>query len=165
MNSCHPIFRLFIVVTLFILSSCKEKKEQVSQPPGVSQDRLAHQPLSIDPFSVSPETDSCSCFFSTDSISYKKHEYVFAYDLETIAFMKINRVMTKFQQTEYFISGDHSVTVFKSAPYTLYLELQDVAAAGKEDTRQWGTIRVMTTDGAVALTLFYGECSCKSPEK
>lgn len=150
----------FVPVVCILFSACEEHPQTI---PAVKQPEKSQRPITIESFSVSPETDSCSCLFSIDSATFKKSAYVLAYDLETIAFMKLNGHLVKFRQTEYFGAGNNSVTTFESDPYTLYLEIKDVNEIGKEATLISGSIRVMDK-GNVALTTFYGECSCKNPK-
>lgn len=151
---------VFLVVSAFW--SCKEKTPATSVV-AVNTDTLAKKEIQLGTFSTSPETDSCACFFSTDSTAYRKGIYIFAYDLETISYVRINGTMTKFNQIEYSVIDDNSLTTFQSDPYKLYLELKDVRETGKEATLQSGSIRIMDNQGNVTITPFYGECSCKNP--
>jgi hypothetical protein len=153
-------FSVFFLFTL--LSACKQNNS--TETSSVSNDSLKNkQSLHIDTFSTSPEVDNCSCFFSTDSTTYQQQAYICAYDLSTIAFMKINGVMTKFTQTEYNGVGNGSVTKFKSELYELLLETSDTKEINTVSTAQSGSIRVTNAEGATVITTFYGQCGCKKP--
>lgn len=166
MRQCYPLLKFFVfIVFIVFICACKESHHPEHSAEQAQNTPVSKQILTMDSFSVSPETDSCSCFFSTDSIAYQQQQYRFAYDLETTAYMKINGVMTKFNQIEYGVSGDNSVTIFQSDLYKMYLELKDVQEKGKETTLQSGSIRVMDNQGNMALTPFYGECGCKNPAR
>jgi hypothetical protein len=150
-----PIFSAIILLTS--LFACKQNNSQKVQSTNI--DSLKKKPLHIHTFSVSPEMNDCSCFFAADSVANQEEAYILAYDL-TVAFMKINGVMIKFNQTEYAVVGDGSVTKFKNNDYELLLETGDVKAVNAS-TLQSGSIRLTRKDGTVVITPFYGWCGCK----
>jgi hypothetical protein len=160
------IILLSCIVMLFLFA-CKQNNSTKVQPTDIDPlkrltiaDSLKKIPIHIDTFSVSREMDDCSCFFAPDSIADQEDTYILAYDLSTVAFMKINGVMIKFNQTEYAVVGDGSVTKFKSDDYELLLETGDVKEENMA-TLQSGSIRVTHKDGTTAVTPFYGWCGCK----
>lgn len=150
----------FLFICIF--SACNNTVSP--EPTGsVSRDSMKRQAILIDGFTVSPETDSCACFFSVDSSAYSSQHYIFAYDLSTIAYMKIDGAMTKFKQTEYAVIGAGSLTTFEGNDLKVFLELKDVKKTGEEATLQWGSIRVMDKYGNAVITPFFGACLCKRP--
>jgi hypothetical protein len=157
---------LFVTCLLAIfLFACKQNSSTETPSSTIVVDSVKKQPLHIDTFSTSPEVDSCSCFFSTDSSAYQSQAYVCAYDLSTVAFMKLNGVMIKFAQTEYNGVGNGSVTKFKSDLYELLLETRDTKEINAASTVQLGSIRVTNKEELTVIIPFYGQCGCKKPSK
>jgi hypothetical protein len=156
----HLFFSILsAIILLTSLFACKQNNSKKAQL--TNNDSPENKPIHMDTFSVSPEMNDCSCFFATDSAANQEGAYILAYDLATTAFMKINGVIIKFNQTEYSVVGDGSITKFKSEDYELLLETGDVRELDPSSTLQSGSIRVTHKDGTVAVTPFYGWCGCK----
>jgi hypothetical protein len=153
---------LSVSLLFILLFSCKQNNS-TETPLSTVVDSVKKQPLHIDTFTTSPEVDSCSCFFATDSSAYQSQAYVCAYDLSTLAFMKINGIMTQFTQTEYNGVGNGSVTKFKSDLYELLLETRDAKEFNAASTIQSGSMRVTNKEGLTVIIPFYGLCGCKNP--
>ncbi|HSH66050.1 MAG TPA: hypothetical protein VLB84_09680, partial [Bacteroidia bacterium] len=113
MKTSNFIPLLFLTIPLSFFFACtQDNKQEIKQEIKMRSDSTHSQKkiIFINTFTSSPETDSCACFFSTDSTSYHNQSYIFAYNLSTLAYMKINGEMITFKQTEYIIMGKNSVT-------------------------------------------------------
>ena len=158
------------MISVNLITSCKQDHSSdtgqaltdSSHNVHITIDSLSNkkETLRIDTFSKSPETDSCSCLFSVDSALSIGKQYIFAYDLAVTAYMKINGVMTKFNQTEFTDAGKNTLTYFSNGQYQMILESANVKEAGKEKTIQTGSIRVTDKEGNAFITTYYGICGC-----
>ena len=171
MNKLNLFLLAALPISLILVAGCKQttpadanKSQHIDSTHNVlvSVDSISNkkQDIHIDTFSKSPETDSCSCLFAIDSALNLSKQYIFAYDLSMIAYMKVNGVMTKFTQTEYTGAGENTLIYFNSAKYKLILESADSKEIGKEKTIQTGSIRVTDKEGNAFITTFYGICGC-----
>jgi hypothetical protein len=159
-----PIVPAFIFSC--ILFSCKQEKTNTETAPTIETvDSTKKQTVTIGTFNTSPETDTCSCLYAVDSVSFLKKEYIFAYDLALTAYMKINGEWIKFRQTEFSDSGENTLTNFNSERYKMILESGNVKEAGKEQTIQTGSIRVMDDKGNAEIIVYYGMCGCYKKSK
>ncbi len=148
-----------------MLIACNQHPSPETPTDKEEADTLKKHNIILNTFSSSPETDSCTCIYSVDSIAYQHHEYICAYDLETKAYLKINDRFNVFTQTEYAVVGNSSVTRFNNDHYEVMLELKDIKETGNESTVQWGSIRINDKNGNSLITPFYGGCACLSPDK
>jgi hypothetical protein len=163
MNSIMKIKNIFLPLlsAIILLAAACKQNDSNDLSTSITIDSIKKETIYIDTFLTSPEVSTCTCFFSTDSSAYHQQAYICAYDLSTVAFMKINGVMTKFNQTEFNGVGNGSVTKFKSEKYELMLETGDVKEINSAATLQSGSIRVTNTSGVTVIIPFYGQCGCK----
>lgn len=118
--------------------------------------------LTIDTFSTfPPEIDGCSCYFSNNSTEFKKDKYIYVNDFAQTSFLKINGVMTKFNQTFFTkVNKTTSIAKAKSNNYEISIEVIEGASNGDETSLITGTIKLKDRSGKTLTKTFYGECGC-----
>lgn len=118
--------------------------------------------ITIDTFSTfPPEIDGCSCYFSADSAAFNQKSYLYVSDFDKISFVKINGVLTKFQQTETRkISETKSVVNARSDSYELTIEITEGKQSGDETSLKTGVLTIKDKTGKTFTKTFYGECGC-----
>lgn len=158
-NHAKTTFLAFVVLLFF--NACNQASSPNSQTPAEDPSMEAKE-LSIDTFSTfPPEIDGCSCYFSSDSIAFKKGVYVYMNDYGTISFLKINGVLTKFTQTDLKEFGEKKrIIKAKNDQYEMTLEVIDGIQNGDETWLKSGTIKLSDKKGKTITKSFYGECGC-----
>ena len=121
-----------------------------------------NQALTVDTFSTfPPEIDGCSCYFSTDSIAFKKNEYIYINDFAQTSFLKINGVLTKFIKTDFKQIGSLNIKAkYINDNYEMTIEFRDGVQNGDETWLKTGTINLTNKKGRTITKTFYGECGC-----
>lgn len=120
------------------------------------------QQLTIDTFSTfPPEIEGCTCYFSNDSIEFKKGNYIYMNDFGQTSFMKINGNLTKFTQTDFKdIGNTKTITKAKSADYEITIEINTGRGYGYETSIHTGLIKLTDNKGNTIIRTFYGLCGC-----
>jgi hypothetical protein len=145
---------ILIAVLLTLLLACRQ---------GNSDKTIEQRAnLTIDTFSTAPpEIDGCSCYFSRDSLEFKRGEYVYVNDFAQTSFLRINGVLTKFTQTEFKeVNKTKTLAKAKSDEYEMTIEVFDGRQNGDETSLKTGTIKVTDKNGKIITMTFYGECGC-----
>jgi len=145
------------VFSLTLLFACGPENSNIIETSTVSD-----QPLSIDTFSTFPnEINGCSCYFSNDSIEFKKGEYIYMNDFAETSFLKINGVLTKFTQTDFIeVNKANTKAKYKSGNYEMTIEVKNGKESGDETMLKSGTIILTDKNGKSVTKVFYGECGC-----
>lgn len=158
-NKLHSPF--LTAVSLIFLISCDHNNSRkiVTQTNNKIGD---NQELNIDTFSTFPaEIDGCSCYFSNDSIAFKKGEYIYINDYAQISFLKINGVLIKFTQTAFQeVDSLNVIAKYKGEEYRMTIEIRDGMQNGDETWLKTGTIKLTNKNGKTITKTFYGECGC-----
>jgi hypothetical protein len=157
MHTYNKIFLVFILPLLLITSlSYGQITEKENEPPKINQF------LVIETFSaIPPEIDGCSCTFSNDSIEYKKGKYIYANDLGSISFLKINGNLTKFDMTEFKeVNSSTTIVKAKNDLYEIIVTVLEGKQTGEETSSKTGTIKLIDKKGRTITKTFYGECGC-----
>ncbi|KUJ63234.1 hypothetical protein AR687_03510 [Flavobacteriaceae bacterium CRH] len=154
-------FILTNLIVIIILTSCQRSnlKKNVSQ---VKNKTITNSVFSIDTFSTFPqEIDGCSCYFSNDSIEFKKGEYIYMEDSEGTSFLKINGVLTKFTLIDAEeIDSLNTLSKYKGRSLNITLETKDGKQSGDETYLKTGKIKLTNNNGKTITKTFYGECGC-----
>ena len=118
--------------------------------------------ITIDTFSAfPPEIDGCSCYFSNDSIEFKKRHYIYMNNYAETSFLKINGNLTKFTQTNFKqIHSLNTIARYKSDNYEMTIESKNGIQNGDETSLETGTIKLTDKNGKTIRKTFYGECGC-----
>lgn len=152
---------LLTAIILTILISCElfRTNKNVTQKGNFSNETQA---LTIDTFSTFPqEIDGCSCYFSNDSIEFKRGKYIYVNDFAQISFLKINGVLTKFIQTDFKeIDSFDFIAKYKSDNYNMTIESINENQNGDETWLKIGYIELTDKNGNKISKKFYGECGC-----
>jgi len=121
-----------------------------------------NQLLALDTFSIfPPEIDGCSCCFSNDSIEFAHNKYIYANDFAQTAFLKVNGVITKFNQVDFKeIDSENIVARYQSDNYEFTIEVKDGEPIGEEARLKTGIITLNDKKGNVLRKKFYGTCGC-----
>ena len=118
--------------------------------------------LTIDTFSTfPPEIDGCSCYFSNDSIEFKRGEYIYMEDYEGTSFLKINGTLIKFNIIDAKeIDSLNTKTRYKSSDLNMTIELKQGKQNGDETYLKTGKIKLTNKNGKTITKSLYGECGC-----
>ena len=154
------ILTVFLIFTLTLMCSCKKKDEKVIFETPVFYFADKSPTIRVDTFSTFPlDIDGCSCYFSNDSIEFKRGEYIYINDFAKTSYMKVEGVLTQFKQTEYKQTNKITVAKFVSIKYEMIIEVIDTKKTAEKNTIKRGTIKL--TDGKITITKkIYGECGC-----
>lgn len=142
-------------------SNCRQVNTTKNSPSVIPEDR-PESVLKLNTFSTfPPEIEGCSCYFSNDSLEFKEGNYIYMNDYGTTSFLKINGVLTRFNQTDYKV-GDDKIKYIEgnSEKYKFELEIIDVEKNGDETSLKKGTIILFDKKGNKIIKTFYGECGC-----
>lgn len=148
-------------VSLIFLFACEQNNS--SKTVTQTDDKITDDNvLTIDTFSTfPPEIDGCSCYFSNDSIEFKKGAYIYMDDYAQTSFLKINGVLTKFTQTDFQeVDSLNAIAKYKADHYIMTIESQDGKQNGDETWLKTGTIKLTDQNGKTITKTFYGECGC-----
>ncbi len=149
-----------LALSLIFLFACDQRK--IHKKEDKLNNILQEQTLNIDTFSIfPPEISGCSCYFSNDSLEFKKSEYIYMNDYDKTSFIKINGLLIKFTQIERREISSHIIIAkFKSDSYVMTIELKDGIQNGDETWLKTGTIKLTNKKGGSITKTFYGECGC-----
>lgn len=149
------------LVALIFLFACGQSNSNKNEK---QADTITNynQILTLDTFSTfPPEIDGCSCYFSNDSIAFKKGEYIYMNDYAKTSFLKINGVLTKLTQTDFKeIDSLNIKATYKNDNYEMIIESTDRMQNGDETWLKTGTIELSDKKGETITKKFYGECGC-----
>lgn len=155
------IFSFALVLSLLFLISCTGSKPTEPSTVADSSSALV-EPIHIDTFSTfPPEMDDCGCDFAADTTSFQKSAFIFMTDNSSLAFMKINGELLKFENVQYkqLDSLNSSLNAF-SKNYNVRLDLHKGKIAGEESEDKYGTLQLNDHNGNAVIRSIYGECGC-----
>lgn len=119
--------------------------------------------LTIDTFSyIPPDVEGCTCFYSNDSIQHSKRIYIYAANLDSVSYLKINGVLTKFSKvvnTKMVNSSNREVTICNDL-YEIIIHSIHGKPLGDEVWEVIGTITLKDKFGNIVRRKFYGDCGC-----
>jgi hypothetical protein len=157
----HIIPIVLTTLLLCLVMACKQDPSTPIATPSSTNER-EQEALVLDTFSTfPPEIDGCSCYFSNDSIEFKKKEYIYMNDYAQTSFLKINGELVKF--TEVYIKQVDSLQTkakYRSNAYEMIIETQVIQQNGYETSLESGIIKVTDQNGSTITKPFYGECGC-----
>lgn len=158
-NKLHSIYLAAVVLSFLFACTQNDPNNNVTQTNNI---KYVDKELTIDTFSTyPPEIDGCSCYFSNDSMEFKKGEYIYINDYAQTSFLKINGVLTKFTQTDFKQVDSLTVKVkYLSDNYEMTVISIDGIQNGDETWLKSGTIKVTDKSGKSITKAFYGECGC-----
>lgn len=162
MTLTNKFLRAFLtIITLGFILACGQNNSNKDENQNDNR-KTDDQVLTIDTFSTfPPEIDGCSCYFSNDSIEFKKGEYIYMNDFAQTSFLKINGVLIKFTQTEFNeVDKTSTIAKAKSDQFEMTIEIYDGIQSGDETSLKSGTIKLMDKNGKTIIQTFYGECGC-----
>lgn len=161
MTSANKFITTFLTVpTLTFFLACGQSNSNKNTSQNVQRKPDATV-LKIDTFSVfPPEIDGCSCYFSSDSIEFKKGEYIYMNNYAKISFLKINGTLTKFIQTDFKEVDKTTIAKAKNDQFEMTIEVKDGIKNGDETRLKTGTIKLTDKSGTTITKTFYGECGC-----
>jgi hypothetical protein len=152
---------LLIVTTLTIVFACgrSSPKKNVMW---ANSNKTEIESLIVDTFSTFPtEIDGCSCYFSNDSVEFRKGTFIYVNDYGQTSFLKINGILIKFTQIDYKeIDKTHSIVKAKNEKYEMTIEIIDGIQNGDETWLKTGTVTLSARNGKTITKTFYGECGC-----
>jgi len=151
------------IVSIIILGSCQRKN--ITKDVSTIENKAINSEsgkFSIDTFSTfPPEIEGCSCYFSNDSIEFKKGEYIYMENSEGTSFLKINNVLTKFTMVDAEeVDSLNTIARYKSKNLNITIELKDGKQNGDETSLKTGKIKLTNNNGKTITKTFYGECGC-----
>jgi len=158
-NKFLPTFLSVVTLTLLLTCGQNNSNKSIAQTDNIVVDK---QVITIDTFSTfPPEIDGCSCYFSNDSTEFKKGEYIYMNDYAETSFLKINGILTKFNQTDFKeIDSLNTIAKYKSDNYEMTIESKDGIQNGDETWIKTGRITLTDKKGKTVTKTFYGECGC-----
>ncbi|MGB4773906.1 MAG: hypothetical protein WBP45_01925 [Daejeonella sp.] len=153
--------KLFIIINVIsILFSCSGQLKKISENRGTIEK------LSLDNFKEIPnEIDDCSCAFSETVDRFKKEEYLFVSDLNSIGFLSINNKLIKLRlisaERRSGIFGDNNhKDIYSNEKYKVTVHIKYKRSVGDETWWNYGTITIKSKDGQKLTKKFVGECGC-----
>jgi hypothetical protein len=82
-------------------------------------------------------------------------------DFAQTSFLKVNGVLTKFDQTDFKkIDSLNIIAKYKGDSYEMIIESKDGIQKGYETALKTGTIKLTDKNGKTIIKTFYGECGC-----
>jgi len=150
--SVSPSLLLLLSISLFSLGKPYKMNNALDKN---------QQVITIDTFSeFPPEIDGCACYFSSDKKEFENKKYIYADDYGDVAFISINKKMTKFKisKTEK-IKESRMIQTWISDKYKLTIDRTQIGQV-EETWQQKGTLKLETKDGKIITKNIYGECGC-----
>lgn len=110
---------------------------------------------------ISPELDGCSCLFAQDSSEYNESNYIFSANYDSIAFAKIDGVMTRLMLKNKKQENKKSEMLYENEDYKLQVEQYEGEKSGYESVHYSGTIHISEKHTKRKIkSPFFGECGC-----
>ena len=118
--------------------------------------------ITINSFSDFPsEIDGCSCYFSIDSVDFKRSNFIYVNNFAATSFMKINGKLIKFIETAHRqAKGTDVIAKYSSPEYKMMILVKDGKQNGNETSLKSGLIKISNNNGETVTQTFYGECGC-----
>ncbi|OMQ08467.1 hypothetical protein [[Flexibacter] sp. ATCC 35103] len=157
----NKLIPISLILAIMIFVSC-QRNNLNNNPSQAKNTKINKREFSIDTFSTfPPEINGCSCYFSNDSIEFKKGGYIYIEDFEGTSFLKINGTLTKFILTDAKeIDSLTTLSKYKSKSLNMTLEIKDGKQSGDETSLKTGKITITDKKGKIITKTFYGECGC-----
>jgi hypothetical protein len=109
--------------------------------------------------SVPKEIDGCSGLYTLDSIATARHRYIFASDLQELAFISVSGRQIRLKKTgEKQLSGNSYRTVYQAEGYVVTL-VTSIKQTGDEVWLESGTIEIKKGKDKLVLKV-HGESGC-----
>ncbi|SFT16003.1 hypothetical protein SAMN05660206_11639 [Sphingobacterium wenxiniae] len=104
--------------------------------------------------------DGCACLFAEDNKAFKKGEYLYADNMQTVGFVKIDGEMLQVTLDESDNSSDVEIqTTGKNEDIEVKLDIRKSDQLDYQGS-YFGTLEVKTTDGRKYKKTIFGECGC-----
>lgn len=131
----------------------------------MSEDKVAVEPtatgIQLDFLNkISDQLDGCSGFYTYDSVSLQQQRYLFASNLQELAFIKINgRQITLTRIKEEGLPKEAHRNTYEGGGYTVILHIKAVKRTGDELFYDAGTLEVWQGEKKVTVKI-HGESGC-----
>lgn len=100
--------------------------------------------FAVQPFSRIPsEVDGCSGLFSSDSAAFRSSRYLFAGDLQTIAFIQMDGKMVQLARKASKLAEDKIIEAYEGGGYRVELDVTKQQVLGEELWRYAGELRII----------------------
>ncbi|MCS6916544.1 MAG: hypothetical protein RMK52_10115 [Chitinophagales bacterium] len=161
MNKTCSALLLALVLWLSIIHASCRKKDHSKEPAATEEAGSGvAQPVSLQPFAEFPEEIiGCSCVFSADSVAYEQEQFLYADDMEKIAYVNINGTLTRLLVTERHFSEPQLSIRAANETYRLALEANQLREYG-EVTYLKGTLTLTDQSGTLVQLPVFGMCGC-----
>lgn len=168
-------YMLFLSIIIPILISCKKEKiENIQNSKSTKIDYSKSKPKNIetelnltDLQDILMEIDGCSCFFSETKAKYKSEKYLIATNLDSIAYVSINKKNIKLSLVErkfdtYSKDEENYTEIFANEKFkaTLEVKIDNTKKRGDEVLWNKGSIKIENKSGKTQYKKFIGECGC-----
>jgi len=152
---------LLIMLLMMALLACGLDGTTEKGLPGTNNKELNNE-LSLDTFSKLPrEINGCACYFSNDSIAFKKGLFIFVNDFNQASFVMINGNLKKFTHTGIDeMDGTHTITQYKNDSLLISLKVKGEWPSNYESILKTGAIELTQINGQTITKTFYGKCGC-----
>ncbi len=154
---------IFLFISSLLILSCQSEEKQAQTNNNtlkeLHEDSLSFRLQPID--DIPAEIEGCSCYFSKDSIAFKKKRHLFVDNFEDLAFIQVNKELVRLKRIKTEEYSDFSVkSDYTDENYTLTIKVYEGESSGEETWMNWGEIWVKNKAGEKYYTRFYGECGC-----
>ncbi len=120
--------------------------------------------ISIGTFTEFPEdVIGCSSYVSNDTAQFQNREYIYVSDLNSVAYMKINDELLRFELQDSSQTGETtSTSVYANDKYEITFDQVDGEQSGYETVYISGSITITdkTNETKSAKAFFFGEFGC-----
>ena len=148
--------QIILFATAILLASCMNNTSNSEQVENNDTTPLSLQPLTELPDAI----DGCSCLFAEDNKAFKKGEYLYADNMQTAGFVKIDGEMLQVTLDESDNSSDVEIqTTGKNEDIEVKLDIRKSDQLDYQGS-YFGTLEVKTTDGRKYKKTVFGECGC-----
>lgn len=148
--------QIILFATAILLASCMNNTSNSEQ--GKDNDTA---PLSLQPLTELPDAiDGCACLFAEDNKAFKKGEYLYADNMQTVGFVKIGDEMVQVALDESDNSSDTKIlTIGKNEDIEVKLDIRKSDQLDYQGS-YFGTLEVKIKDGRKYKKTVFGECGC-----
>jgi len=151
------VFTILIALNFsFLIYSCGSTTQKTNQ------DSNTEPLVTFDEFTTLPaQVEGCSIIYSGSEKGFDENKYIFAYDFNQTAFVKLNGVMTTFTRSEAAKDiGKTTVVKYKNEKYELIVTVNEKKENGPESVINIGTLELIDKSGKSVKKNFYGVAGC-----
>ena len=128
---------------------------------GTTNGQQSNATLKLDFITKIPSViDGCSGLYTYDATSLKKEKYIIVWDLQEIAFIKVQGKEIKLQTTDKKeLPKSVYKATFKGGGYTVILTTKTVKKTGEESSLDNGTLEIIKGSDKLLIKI-HGESGC-----